>query len=445
MSTKKPIILAAHFPGVNNHTVWSDPQAGSQIGFASFKRFAQAAERGLMDFVFLAEGLRLREQRGRLHELDVVGRPNTLAVLAALSGVTEYIGLAGTLNATFNEPYNLARQLASLDHLSGGRSAWNVVTSPGAFTGENFRRGAYLPHAQRYERAREFVAITESLWSAWKQDKPGEFEHRSPQFSLRGRVNLPRLPQGKPVIIQAGDSDEGREFAAHSADAIFTRHGSLAQGKAFYTDVKSRLADYGRGWDDLKILPGVGFVIGDTAEDAAQQHAQIRRQQVSPQTAIVLLEQLWNRDLSHLDPDGPLPEEDPDFSDQIVARGRTRQHDDRLKTANEWRALAKRDGLSIRELVIKVTDRQQFVGTPETIADTIEHFVDEQAADGFILVPHIVPSGIESFVERVIPLLQERGRFRRAYEGRTLRDHLGLPASAPEQPAASTEASTSFA
>jgi alkanesulfonate monooxygenase SsuD/methylene tetrahydromethanopterin reductase-like flavin-dependent oxidoreductase (luciferase family) len=420
----KHIILAAHFPGVNNHTVWSDPDAGSQIDFASFQRFAQAAERGKLDFVFLAEGLRLREQRGQLHDLDVVGRPNTLAVLSALAAVTQRIGLAGTLNATFNEPYNLARQLASLDHLSAGRSAWNVVTSPGAFTGENFRRGAYLPHTQRYRRAREFLHVARTLWDAWRHE--GAFDHRSEQFRLQGQFNLPRLPQDHPVIFQAGDSDEGREFAAQDADAIFTRHSSLEKGRAFYADVKARLAKYGRERDDLKILPGAGFVLGDTPGEARERHAQVRRQQVSPQTAIVLLEQLWNRDLSAYDPDGPLPEIDPDVDGGVVAKGRTRQHDDILQTARHWRALASEHHLSIRELIMRVTDRQQFVGTPAQVADDIARFVREEAADGFILVPHLIPAGIEDFVDKVVPLLQERGLFRREYEGTTLRQHLGL-------------------
>lgn len=424
----KQVILGAHFPGVNNNTVWSDPQAGSQIEFESFERFARAAERGKLDFLFLAEGLRLREQRGRLHDLDVVGRPNTLVVLAALAAVTSRIGLAGTLNATFNEPYNLARQLATLDIVSGGRSAWNVVTSPGAFTGENFRRGAYLPHTQRYERAREFVALARSLWDGGERGD-GVFDYRGAQFDIRGQLKTGALPQGHPVIFQAGDSSDGREFAAQSADAIFTRHGSLQEGQVFYKDVKSRLAKYGRSEHELKILPGVGFVLGDTPEEAAANFAEVRRQQVSPQTAIVLLEQLWNRDLSGYDPDGPLPEVEPDISESVVARGRTRQHDDNLATARRWREIAERDGLSIRELIIRVTGRQHFVGTPAQVADDINRYVQENASDGFILVPHLIPSGIEDFVNRVVPLLQEKGVFRREYQGSTLREHLGLPAA----------------
>ncbi|MGU9949527.1 LLM class flavin-dependent oxidoreductase [Bordetella avium] len=424
----KQVILGAHFPGVNHNTVWSDPEAGSQIEFASFERFAQTAERGKLDFLFLAEGLRLREQRGRLHDLDVVGRPNTLVVLAALAAVTSRIGLAGTLNATFNEPYNLARQLASLDILSAGRAAWNVVTSPGAFTGENFRRGAYLPHSERYERAREFVALARHLWEGG-DDGEGGFDYQGKLFDIRGRLQTGALPQGQPVIFQAGDSNDGREFAAASADAIFTRHGSLEKGQAFYRDVKDRLPKYGRADHALKILPGVGVVLGDTPEEAADNYARVRRQQVSPQTALVLLEQLWNRDLSAYDPDGPLPDIEPDVSESTVARGRTRQYDDTLETARRWREIAQRDKLSIRELIIHVTGRQDFVGTPAQVADDINHYVQSDASDGFILVPHLIPSGLEGFVDRVVPLLQERGVFRQDYTGLTLRDHLGLPVS----------------
>ncbi|WP_233238435.1 LLM class flavin-dependent oxidoreductase [Bordetella sp. LUAb4] len=421
--TRKQIILGAHFPGVNNMTVWSDPRAGSQIDFESFKRFTQAAERGKLDFVFLAEGLRLREQRGRLHDLDVVGRPNTLVVLAALAAVTSRIGLAGTLNATYNEPYNLARQLATLDHLSAGRSAWNVVTSPGAFTGENFRRGGYLPFDQRYERAQEFVSLARQLWNGGRHD----VDYQGAQFDLRGRYDVPAPPQGHPVIFQAGDSSAGREFAASSADAIFTRHGALEEGQAFYADVKRRLQRYGRAPAELKILPGVGVVLGDTAEEAALRYAEVRRQQVSPRTAIVLLEQVWNRDLSSYDPEGPLPDSDPDLEGSVVAKGRTRQHDDNVATARRWREIAQREGLGIRDLIIRVTGRQQFVGTPAQVADDINRYVQADAADGFIIAPHLIPSGIEAFVDRVVPLLQEKGVFRRDYTGLTLREHLGLP------------------
>ncbi|RIV37565.1 NtaA/DmoA family FMN-dependent monooxygenase [Micromonospora radicis] len=440
----KQLILAAHFPGVNNTTVWSDPAAGSQIDFASFVHLARTAERGKFDFFFLAEGLRLREQRGRIHDLDVVGRPDTLTLLAALAGVTTHLGLAGTLNTTFREPYELARQLASLDHLSGGRAAWNVVTSSDAFTGENFRRGGYLDRSLRYERATEFVRTARELWDSWHPDAVlgdraagrylrdadvGAFAHQGDQFDISGQFTVPRSPQGHPVVLQAGDSPQGREFAASSADAIFSRHSTPEDGRQFYRDVKARLARYGRGPDDLKIIPGVTFVLGDTDAEARERAHHIRRQQVSPQTAILLLEQLWNRDLSGYDPDGPLPAEDPQLDDDSIIKGRTRLTDDPITTARRWRALAEEKHLGIRDLVIEVTGRQSFIGTPEHVAESMNHFVQTDAADGFILVPHLTPGGLDEFVDRVVPLLQERGVFRAEYTGTTLRDHLNLPAA----------------
>ncbi|MBO0821257.1 MAG: LLM class flavin-dependent oxidoreductase, partial [Nocardiopsaceae bacterium] len=236
----KQVILGAHFPGVNNHTVWSDPAAGSQIAFSSFAHLAAAAEAGTFDFFFLAEGLRLREQRGQIHDLDVVGRPNTLTVLSALAAVTDRLGLIGTIQATYNEPYEVARQFATLDHLSDGRAGWNVVTSPDAFTGENFRRGGYLERGDRYVRAAEFVQTARQLWESWTRESGSDlFRIKNLNFDIAGTFTVPRSPQLHPVILQAGDSEGGREFAAHSADAIFTRHSAYDPGRAFYADVKS--------------------------------------------------------------------------------------------------------------------------------------------------------------------------------------------------------------
>ncbi|GGM16792.1 NtaA/DmoA family FMN-dependent monooxygenase [Micromonospora yangpuensis] len=440
----KQIILAAHFPGVNNTTVWSDPDSGSQIDFASFVHLARTAERGLFDFFFLAEGLRLREQRGRIHELDVVGRPDTLTVLAALAAVTTHLGLAGTLNTTFREPYELARQLATLDHLSAGRAAWNVVTTSDAFTGENFRRDGYLDRSLRYVRAAEFVRTARLLWESWPADAvagdraggrylntadPGAFRHRGDQFDIAGHFTVPRSPQLHPVILQAGDSPDGREFAASSADAIFTRHGTLDAGQEFYRDVKARLARHGREPDDLKIIPGVSVVLGDTDAEAQEKAHHIRRQQFSPQTALLLLEQVWNRDLSGYDPDGPLPTTDPDVSAAAISRGRTSGYGDPVATARQWRTLATEKHLGIRDLIIEVAGRQSFVGTPQRVAERMNHFVQADAADGFILVPHLTPGGLDEFVDRVVPLLQEKGVFRTRYTGTTLREHLGLGAA----------------
>ncbi|MFE7465880.1 NtaA/DmoA family FMN-dependent monooxygenase [Streptomyces sp. NPDC057499] len=417
--------LAAHFPGVNNTTVWADPRAGSQIDFSSFEHLARTAERGTFDFFFLAEGLRLREHKGRIHDLDVVGRPESLTVLSALAAVTDRIGLAATLSATFNEPYELARRLATLDHLSEGRAAWNVVTSPDAFTGENFRRGGYLDPADRYTRAAEFVATARELWDSWTPGgTPRPIRHHGQHFTVEGEFTVPRSPQGRPVVIQAGDSPEGREFAASAADVVFTRHGTLEAGRAFYADVKSRMAKYGRAPEELKIMPGVTFVLGDSDAEAHEEAAGIRRRQVSPQNALLALEQVWGRDLSSYDPDGPLPAIDPDPA-AVLARGRV-TYGDPLAVAARWRALSEEKGLSIRQTVIETTSRQSFVGSPRTVAEQLTGFVAAGAADGFILVPHLTPGGLDGFVDRVVPLLRERGVFRTAYTGSTLRSHLGL-------------------
>jgi FMN-dependent oxidoreductase (nitrilotriacetate monooxygenase family) len=452
----KQVHLAAHFPGVNNTTVWSDPAAGSHIEFSSFVKLAQTAERAKFDFFFLAEGLRLREQRGRIHDLDVVGRPDTFTVLAALAAVTDHIGLSGTINSTFNEPFEVARQFASLDHLSAGRAAWNVVTSWDGFTGENFRRGGFLPEEARYDRAREFLQTARELWDSWDEDgvvadsvtgqfllnsSQGEFEHHGQQFDISGRFNVPRSPQGHPVIFQAGDSDAGREFAAADADCIFSRHGKLGPGREFYRDVKRRLAAYGRSPDDLKILPAATFVLGETQKDAAERADHIRHQQVSGPTAILFLEQVWNRDLSSYDPDGPLPDVEPDVEAPNISKGRAAGVRDKAQTAAEWRALAEAKKLSIRELMIEVTGSPSFVGTPAAVAAQIVDAVDQETADGFILVPHVTPGGLDEFADTVVPLLQEAGRFRHDYEGPTLRDHLRLgPARNPQKASAGVSA-----
>ncbi|MET0955840.1 MAG: NtaA/DmoA family FMN-dependent monooxygenase [Cryobacterium sp.] len=445
-STERPlkqVHLAAHFPGVNNTTVWRDSNQASQIAFSSFKHFAQNAERGKFDFLFLAEGLRLREHKGRIHDLDVVGRPNTLAVLAGLAAVTSNIGLVGTLSSTFNEPYELARQLASLDHLSGGRAGWNIVTTFDAFHGENFRRGAFLDKGDRYTRAEEFVAVARQLWDAWATDAvladkaSGDFlaedaiglvDHHGAQFDVTGFPTLPRSPQGRPVIVQAGDSADGRGFASRTAEVIFSRHSGFDDGQKFYSDVKGRLAAEGRHRDSLKILPAATFILGDTEAEARERSRETALLQVSPQTAIAFLEQVWGTDLGGYDPDGPLPEIDPVTADQGVTRGRVRHDSDPAAIARGWRTLAETEGLSIRDLVIRFAANHTFVGTPVQVAETINRHVQEDASDGFVIVGSTNPTGLDEFVDRVIPELQERGVYRTEYdEGATLRHTLGLP------------------
>ena len=450
---RKQIHLGAHFPGVNATTVWSDPRWQSMIEFSSFVHLAQTAERAKFDFFFLAEGLRLREKKGLVHDLDVVGRPDTLTVLAALAAVTERLGLIGTINATFNEAYEVARQFATLDQISDGRAGWNVVTSSDAFTGANFRRGGYLPYSDRYDHAGELLDVARGLWNSWSPDDVlvdatggrflkdpyvGAFDHTGRHFDVRGQFTVPRTPQVEPVLLQAGDSEDGRDFGARYADAIFTPPRSLAAARIYYQELKGRLPRYGRSPEDLLILPGVTFVLGDTSADAQQKAREIRGQQVSGATAIQYLELVWNRDLSGYDPDGPLPEIDPDPGPLTVVQGQTRSIRDPLATAREWREIAAAHGFSIREFVIEQSAHQTFIGTPAEVADQIDERVQTDAADGFILISHLSPTGLDEFADTVVPLLQERGSFRTEYAGTTLRDHLGLPAAGTRRPAASS-------
>jgi len=437
---RRQVRLGAHFPGVNHTTVWSDPASGSNIDFSSFRELAQTAERGLFDFFFLAEGLRLRERNGKIHDLDVVGRPDTLPVLSALAAVTEHLGLVGTITATFNEPYELARQFATLDLLSDGRAGWNVVTSSDAFTGENFRRGGYLARTDRYVRASDSVATARELWDSWAPDavvaggsyftRPGavsDFKHVSEQFDISGVFSTPRPKQGHPVIFQAGDSTDGRDFGARTADAIFGRwFGTSDDRQNSYADFKNRAARFGRDPDHLKIFPGVTFALGNTEEEARHNDYLIRRAQITPQTALALLSHVWNADLSDLDPDGPLPDFEPDRGAPALVQGQSRRND-AADLPDRYRKLAAEKNLSIRELMIDVQASRTFIGTPKTVARQLADAVADGESDGFILVPHLTPSGLGPFVDRVVPELQDLGVYRTAYEGRTLRENLGLP------------------
>ena len=419
--------------------MWSDPESGSQIEFDSFVHLAQTAERGLFDFFFLAEGLRLREHRGRIHDLDVVGRPDTFTVLAALAAVTDRLGLTGTINTTFNEPFEVARQFATLDHLSDGRAGWNMVTSSDAFTGENFRRGGYLDHSDRYKRAEEFVTVAREFWDSWAPDavvadrdsgiyvdptRVRRSNIAAQQFDVRGVRTLPPAPQGHPVLLQAGDSADGREFGAKHADALFTLHFDLEAGQSVLRGRQARAASYGRDPNRSRCFRPRRSCSVTHRRRRPRRRAISAVSRSARQTAIAMLEQVWQRDLSAYDPDGPLPDVEP-ADDPTITQGRVR-HGDPKAVAAAWRERAEAEKLSIRELVIAVTSRQQFVGTPAQVADEIDLHVQSDACDGFILVPHLTPHGLDDFVDGVVPLLQERGSFRTEYAGHTLRDHLGL-------------------
>lgn len=428
------------FQGVNHWTIWSEPESGSQIDFSSFRRMIATAERGLFDAFFLGEGLRLRESGGLIHDLDVAGRPDAVTQLAALAAVTSRIGLVATANTTFNEPADLARRLSGLDLLSGGRAGWNVVTTDNAWTGENFRRGGYLDHADRYVRAEQFLDVARAMWDSWADDwagapdgpwwfRPGAVapvRAATSQFDVDITPTLPRSTQGHPVIFQAGDSGEGRDFAARNAEVIFSAHGSdFDDALAFATDLRGRLRAVGRPEDDLRILPATEIIIGDTDAEAQEKARWVRLRQVTPATALALAGQVWGMDLTGRDADGPLPPEDPAVAEPTGAMG-TRRWTDPRTIVQRWRDVAEAEKLSLRETVIRLGPQRGHVGTPSGLADRFAHFVRAGAVDGFNISPYLVPDGLDDIADRLVPELQERGVYRSAYTGDTLREHLGL-------------------
>ncbi|MFJ3903589.1 NtaA/DmoA family FMN-dependent monooxygenase [Streptomyces sp. NPDC090025] len=431
------------FQGVNHWTIWSHPESGSQIDPASFRRLAQTAEHGLFDAFFLGDGLRLRETEGEIHELDVAGRPDALTQLSALAAVTRRIGLVATVNTTFNEPTDLARRLTALDLLSEGRAGWNIVTTDNAWTGANFRRGGFLDHADRYRRAEEFLTVARALWDGWAPGAVsesvdahawavpgtiGRVRAAGPQFDVDLVPTLPRGPQGHPVIFQAGDSPAGRDFAARDAEVIFSAHGEdFDDALAFAEDIRRRLRAAGRAEDALRILPGTEIIIGATEKEAEEKQRWIRREQVTPATALAIAGRVWNRDLSDRDPDGPLPVEEPVVREDSGAFGSSRIAD-RRSVAAAWRAKAEANGWSLREAAIELGPQRGHVGTPAGLAEKFVRFARHGAVDGFNITPYLIPDGLDDIVELLVPELQERGAYRTAYTGSTLREHLDLPA-----------------
>lgn len=430
------------FQGVNQTTIWSDPASGSQIDFETFRHVVTTAERGLFDAFFLGEGLRLREQDGKILDLDIAGRPDAIAQLSALAGITERIGLVATQNTTYNEPADLARRLAGLDILSGGRAGWNAVTTDNAWTGENFRRGGFLDHALRYERAGQFIRTARAIWDSWADDAiaastgsefwahPDAVRHldiATSQFDISLDATLPRSAQGHPVIFQAGDSPAGRDFAAANADVIFSRHGThFDDAASFANDIRARLLAAGRPADDIKILPGTQIVLAEKASEVEDKRRWVLEGQYTGQTALSLVGLVWGRDLSDRDPDGPLPEFDPVPAPISATRGAARDGTDPIAIANKWRALADARNLSLRQVAIETSERSGFVGTPGQVADELARWVRAGASDGFNISPYIVPGGLDEIVDWLVPELQERGVYRTEYTSTTLRGHLGL-------------------
>lgn len=416
--------LGVFFTGVGPNLIWTDPNFSSHTHIDTFVTTAQTLERGLFDAFFLGEGLRVRENRGRVYELDTAGRPDAITQLAALAAVTDRIGLVATQNTTYNFPADLARRLASLDLVSGGRAGWNVVTTDNAWTGENFRHGGWLAHERRYERAAQFVETAKALWAG------GTVDRHTDLVSLTATATVAASPQGRPVLFQSGDSPGGRDLAARHADVVFSANTDYDKAVAYAADLRSRLAGYGRSPDAVRILPGASVVLGDTPAEAAEKAAWIQREQTTGPRAIAYLEQWWGKDLSGYDPDGPLPEIEPAEGELDPSRGTLpiEFRTGKLDRIAGWRRLAEERSLSIRELVIEVNPRHNsFVGTPGQIADEWARYVRTRAVDGFNIIPQLLPGTIDDIVDKLVPQLQERGVYRTAYEGTTLREHLDLP------------------
>ncbi|MBD2095771.1 LLM class flavin-dependent oxidoreductase [Trichocoleus sp. FACHB-591] len=437
MSKKRQLRLGAFLPGSGHHVAsWRHPeaQADGGLNFQHYKQIAQTAERGKFDMLFLADGVAVRDRGQTPEELSRSGKvvhfePFTL--LSALSAVTERIGLTATVSTTYNEPFHLARKFASLDYLSGGRAGWNLVTSATEAEALNFNRDKHMEHTLRYERAREFVEVVTKLWDSWEDDAfvrdqaSGVYfeadklhipNHKGTHFSVRGPLNVARPIQGYPVLIQAGSSEDGKNLAAQTAEVIFTAQQTLEEAQAFYADVKGRLVQYGRNPDHLKIMPGVFPVIGRTEQEAKEKFQQIQ-DLIHPQVGLALLGgMIGGFDLSQYPLDGPLPDL-PETNG-----GKSRQ---KLLTD-----LARRENLTIRQLyqaIAGARGHRQILGTPEQIADQLEEWFVDDAADGFNIMPPYLPGGLDEFVDLVIPELQRRGLFRIEYEGHTLRENLGLP------------------
>ena len=420
---KRQLQLGVFFQGVNVGTVWKSPTAGSQIAFESFRRMIQTAERGGFVHFFLAEGLRLRENRGEIYDLDVVGRPDAQSLLAAAAAETEHIGLIATQNATYNDPVDLARRLQSLDLVSEGRAGWNVVTTDDAWTGENFKRGGYLDHADRYTNAADVLSIARQTWRGERVDASTK------HYSVTHTSGLPRSPQGEPIIFQAGVSPEGRDFAARNAEVIFSPFSRLDQAHEYREDLNERVRKAGRRPEDVKVMPGAEFVLAETAAEVEEKEHELRRQQVGPEQAISYLETYWGTDLSDLDPDGPLPDFDPVIETTDGTRGKLFQGANAKELADDLRAEAKEKGWSVRDAATaKLTGKnREFVGTFDAVADRLVDYAESGAVDGFNITPYIVPHGIDDIVNELVPRLKDRGIYPEGYAGDTLRENLGLP------------------
>nr|EKW9966697.1 LLM class flavin-dependent oxidoreductase [Pluralibacter gergoviae] len=432
MAEQRQLRLGTILHGASgNMSAWRHPAAvaDASINFDFVKETARLAEAGKLDFLFVADGLYINE-KSIPHFLN---RFEPLTVLSALASVTEHLGLVGTLSTSYSEPFTAARQFASLDHLSGVRAGWNVVTSPLEGSAKNFSRARHPDHALRYRIADEYLRVVKGLWDSWEADAfvrdkaSGEFfnpaklhtlDHRGDFFQVAGPLNIGRTPQGRPIIFQAGASDDGRALAASHADAIFTHQETLEEAQAFYRDVKRQLAARGRSDDQLHIFQGVSVIVGDSEADAERQYQETAAL-VSIDNALNYLGRYFeHHDFSQYPLDAPFP----DLGS--LGENSFRSTTDAIKRE------ARERGLTLRQAALEAASpRPRFSGTAEQVADGLQQWFEARGADGFIIQGG-TPETFPRFVAQVVPLLQARGLFRRDYPGRTLRESLGL--SLPE-------------
>lgn len=415
----------------HHYAGWRHPDSEVEglFGVELYKKLAITAERGKFDMMFFADLLYVTQV-----EHSASGMLDPLTLLPALSTVTDKLGLTATVSTTYNEPYNVARKFASLDWISGGRAGWNIVTSQLDIEAHNYGKLKHPEHGLRYEMAREFVEVVTRLWDTWEDDalvldrEQGSFaegakvqaaDYTGQWYSTKGPLNVPRPPQGYPVLIQAGSSDPGQNFAAQYGEVIFTAQQSKRAAQDFYQRVNSKLSQYGRKPGSLKIMPGLSPVIGATEEEAWQKFNELQSL-IPASAAVTVLSGFLNYDLSNYPLDQPLPS---DIPDPVAASNGMKSR------VQLYMDMAYQDNLSILELgrkILSARGHMQFVGTPEQLADMMEDWFAERACDGFNIMPPVLPGDLEDFVDSVIPLLQERGLFRTEYTGSTLREHLGL-------------------
>ena len=433
MSTSKQLHLGAFMRPVSIHTgAWRYPGGtpDANFNFELIKTCAQTLERGRFDAFFMADHLAvLNMPDDALKRSATVTSYEPMTLLSALAMVTDHLGLVATGSTTYEEPYHVARRFASLDHISGGRAGWNIVTTSNPDASMNFGREEHLEHSERYARAREFYDVVTGLWDSWADDafvrdvdagifsdldKMHVLDHKGKYLSARGPLNIGRPVQGWPVIVQAGASEAGRQLAAETAEAVFTGQSDITAGQAFYADVKGRMAGAGRQHDHMKILPACMVVIGDSLDEAKQKRARLDSL-VHYESAIASLSIALGHDAFGFDPDAPLP----DIPESNASKsGQARAID-----------MANRENLTVRQLAQRLGgySGMAMLGTPEMIADEMEEWLETEASDGFTVMFPYLPGGLDDFVDRVVPVLQDRGLFRREYEGVTLRENMGLP------------------